>query len=276
MEGTSQHVFLPTNLLLDRSLGGPIDGDPKALLEGTIGVLYGLAELDREIIGAAIELHYAAALLFDVEPNAAYALAIAGLERLSRAYGEPPTEWSAWEHATRFDRVFSDIGLTEGQANRLRDELLHDRQMRLRQTFARYVTDNLPTDFWELKLEDFIPTLTMAPDGSGTFSGMVRQAPVPITRLVPSDPHILRSRLLGSYDARSSYVHDGRRRPVMSATLTQLVGNEPRSSEPIEFAGIRAILRTLVVAEAQKRSQPRPLPGLRLTHAGNAPPEPPE
>lgn len=273
MQGTSQRVFLPTNLLLDRSLGGPIEGDPRALLEATIGVLYGLAESDREVIGAAIELHYAAALLFDVEPNAAYALAIAGLERLSRSYGEPPTEWSAWEHAARLDRAFADIGLTEEQASRLREELLEDRHMRLRQTFARYVADNLPADFWQLELEDFAPALTMAPDGTGSFSGMVPQAPLPITRLVPSDPQILWSRLLGSYDARSSYVHSGIRREVMTATLTQLVGSEPMPSGPIEFAGIRAILRTLVVAEAQKRSQPRPLPGLRLTHAGNAPPE---
>src|SRR5580704_8168609 len=72
MEGTNKHLFLPTNLLLDRSLSGPIQVDIQASLDETLSLLYGLAEPDRDIIGAAIELHYTAALLFDVEPNAAY------------------------------------------------------------------------------------------------------------------------------------------------------------------------------------------------------------
>lgn len=272
MEGTTQRVFLPMGPLIDRSLGGPINVDARAGLQETLCLLYGLAESDRDVIGAAIELHYAAAVLFDIEPNAAYALAIAGLERLSRTYGAPPHEWAAWDNAQRFDRAFAEMGLTEQQIERLRDELLQDRHMRLRQTFASYVTESLPTDFWLLELEDFVPTLTMEPNGVGTFSGMVAETPVPITRLVPTDPAILHSRLLGSYDARSSYVHDGRRRPAMTTTVTQLVGNEPASSGPIEFAGIRAILRTLIVMEAQKRSQPKSLPNLLLMHAGHAPP----
>jgi hypothetical protein len=273
MQGTNQRVFLPTNSLLDRSLGGPIDVDARERLKETLGLLYGLADSDREVIGAAIELHYTAALLFDVEPNAAYALAIAGLERLSRSYGTVPVEWVAWEHAARLDRAFADIDLTNQQINRLRDELLQDRHMRLRQTFASYVADNLPTDFWLLELEDFVPTLTMEPDGAGTFAGMAPGTPVPVTRLVPSDPAILRPRLLRSYDARSSYVHDGRRRSAMTTTVTQLVGNESAPSGPIEFAGIRAILRRLIDVEAQKRSQPKPLPSLVMMHAGNPPPQ---
>lgn len=271
MEGTSERVFLPTGSLVDRSLGGPINVDARAGLEETLGLLLGLSESDRDVVGAAIELHYAATLLFDVEPNAGYALAIAGLERLSRSYGEPPIEWAAWEHAPRLDRAFADVGLTDQQINRLRDELLQDRHMRLRQTFASYVAESLPADFWLCRLEDFAPTLTMAPNGAATFSGMAPETPVPITRLVPSDPTTLRRRLLSSYDARSSYVHDGRRRPVMATTVTQLVGKESVPSAPIEFAGMRAILRTLVVAEAKKRSQPRSLPRMLLMHAGNRP-----
>jgi hypothetical protein len=40
--------------------------------------LYGMSANDQEVIGAAIELHYASTILFDLEPNAAYAMAAAG------------------------------------------------------------------------------------------------------------------------------------------------------------------------------------------------------
>jgi hypothetical protein len=164
MEGTTQRTFLPTNLLLDRSLAGPIEVDTRAELVATLSRFYGLATSDRVVLGAATELHYAAALLFDVEPNAAYAMAIAGLERLSRAYGDAPVDWSVWEQATRLDRVFADLALTDEQIGRLRHELLQDRHLRLRQTFASYAAQSLTDDFWQLELEDFVPALTMTPD----------------------------------------------------------------------------------------------------------------
>jgi hypothetical protein len=105
MEGTTQRTFLPTNSILDRSLSGPISVDVRNTFDATLRSLCGLATADGETIGAAIELHYAAAVLFDVDPNAAYALCIAGIERLSRAYGGAPTEWRAWEDADRIDSV---------------------------------------------------------------------------------------------------------------------------------------------------------------------------
>lgn len=87
-------TFLPTNLVLDRSLGGPLAPNPKVEIDLLLRQLYGLNPKDRHAIGAAVELHYAATLLYEVEANAAYALAIAGLERLSRAYGAVQTKWS--------------------------------------------------------------------------------------------------------------------------------------------------------------------------------------
>jgi hypothetical protein len=83
------------------------------------------------VIGAAAELHYASTLLFDLDPNAAYALCVAGLERLSRAYGAAPAEWAAWEDAQRLDRVFEELSLSESQQDRLRQELLKNRHLRL-------------------------------------------------------------------------------------------------------------------------------------------------
>lgn len=272
MEGTNQRTFLPTNLLLDRTLAGPIEVDTRAELVATLGRFYGLATYDRDVLGAATELHYAAALLFDVEPNAAYAMAIAGVERLSRAYGPAPLDWSAWDQAERLDRVFADLALTEEQIDRLRHELLQDRHLRLRQTFASYVVQSLTDDFWQLELEDFVPALTMTSDGVATLSGMTRGTPVPIGRLVPSDRGVLRRRLLRSCDARSSYVHEGARRSnAMTALATQLIGADPGPAEPVEFAGIRTILRTLILAESQERSQTRPLPGMLFMHPGNRP-----
>jgi hypothetical protein len=132
-------TFLPTGLVLDRSLAGPLWPGSQADIDTVLKQLFGLGPDDRDAIGAAIELHYAATLLYDVEPpNAAYALAIAGLEHLSRAYGAAPVEWPDSEHADRLDKVFLDLALTSEQSERLRAELLLNRHLRLRQTFATY------------------------------------------------------------------------------------------------------------------------------------------
>lgn len=265
-EGSTMRTFLPTGLVLDRSLAGPLSSNSATEIKSLLGQLYGLGHADRDAIGAAIELHYAATLLYDVEANAAYALAIAGLERLSRTYGVAAVSWSDWEHSARLDQAFSELRLGSEQVDRLRGELLHERHLRLRQTFASYVADSLPDDTWETPLEDFAPGLTLQPDGTMKFEHWTRQPPISLSLFVPSDRALLRKRLLRSYDARSSYVHEGTRRGAVAATVAQAVGDEGSATAPIEFVGVRTMLRTLVMHEISSRTRPTALPDLVMTH----------
>src|SRR5205807_7254050 len=50
-------------------------------------------------------------------------------------------------------------------------ELLANRHLRLRQTFARYVADTLPEEFWELKIDHHVPMITLPSSGEAAFSG---------------------------------------------------------------------------------------------------------
>lgn len=266
MAGSTNRVFLPTNTGLDRSLSAPIAVDTRTELKLLLEATYGLQGSDRDPLGAAIELHYAATLLINLDPHAAYALVVAGLERLSRAYGEAPVRWEDWEQASRMDTVFSELALSDEHATRLRAEMLADRHLRLRQTFASYVSETLPMAFWSLEIDDAVPGLEMRPDGSATFHGLTEAPSIPITNFVEDDRSVLRARLLRSYDARSSYVHEGRRRDAGSATLRQLVGKEVGNSAPLEFVALRLILRTLILFEIEARSNPRDLPPPLMRH----------
>jgi len=269
-EGSTNRVFLPTNSVLDRGLSAPITVDPRSELKTLLEAVYGLAAEDRETISAAIELHYAATLLINVDPNAAYALVVAGLERLSRRYGDVPVDWRDWEHAPRMDLAFEELALSDDQIARLRAEMLADRHLRLRHTFASYASERLTDEFWSLEMDDAVPGIEMTPDGSAIFRGVGLAQPIPISKLVPSDRAVLRRRLLRSYDARSSYVHEGRRREAAAATVGEIVGREGAPTEPLAFAGLRMILRELVLAELAQRSTGRDLPPPVMRHGPTA------
>jgi hypothetical protein len=261
-EGTEQRIFLPTQLVADRALAGPLDTNAPEQIDSALKSLYGLPAADREAIGAAVELHYNAALLYDLDINAAYALAVAGIERLSQAYGSKCVKWSDWEHAARLDKLFEDTAVTDEQASQIREALLVDRHLRLRQTFASYAAEALPDSFWDQALEVFVPGLTIPTGGVAEFTQWVPQDPEPVATFVPSDRLLLRRRLLRSYDARSTYVHAGGRRAVVPATIVQTISKDELPAEPVEFVGIRAILRKLIFTELRSRSSPAALPAV--------------
>lgn len=272
VEGSERHTFMPSNFLQDRSLTGPVGGDVGALWESMLRKIYGLPELDRAVVAAAIELHYTSVLLVNVEPNAAYALCTAGIERLSRRFGEPTSDWETWEDAKRLDTAFQDLGLTDLQIRRLRDELLANRHLRLRQTFARYVVETLQDDFWALDLEDFVPMLTMdTASGDATFVGWRPETPTPVASVVPRERDELRRRLLASYDSRSSYVHEGTRRTELADAVRLRLGEDVGPKAPLPFAALRLILRSLIMQEVESRTSGRELPVVLLFHPGNEP-----
>jgi hypothetical protein len=265
-EGSDQRFFLPVSQLPDRSLFGPIEGDVRESFEDVLTLLIGLPASDRKAIGAAVELHYAAVLLYELDLVAAYSLVVAGLEVLSREYETVPADWQSWEHASRFESVFEELSLGPEQVARLRNELLTDRQLRLRQGFARYVATSLGAQFWDLELQDFMPQLQTEPDGSMRFSGVIPGQSIRIGQLVPFDKPELMRRLLASYDARSSYVHAGERHLDLTSSVQSRTGGTAGKPRPLEFAGIRLILRELIWAELKARSIATTLPDVHLFH----------
>lgn len=262
-EQGSQRFFLPTAQLPDRSLCGPVEIDLKAESEQYLGRILSLSADNQDAIGSATNLHYASVLLHAVDVNAAYALAVGGIERLSRAYGNVGLRWSDWAESDRFDRVFDELALDEGQRERLRDEMLADRQLRLRQTLATYVIDTLPGDFWHGSIEQFLPQWKVVWGSDWEFLGVAAGPSLPIEGLVDREPRTLRRRLLASYDARSSYVHAGRRDVDMRQVTAERTGKAPGSG-PIDYAVVRAMLRALILIEFNSRSEARDLPDVRL------------
>ena len=262
VHGTTNKMFIPAGLA-DRSLNGPLPSDLSLRFEDLLSLFVGLPEGDRGAVGSAIELHYAAVQLCDLDPNAAYALLVAGLEGLSSRFGDPPHDWELWEDAERFDATFEEIGLGADQAERLREELLRNRNLRLRQTFASYVTERLPADFWDLQVPEFTPQITLEQNGESHFTGFTESGSQPITAFVPRDAVTLRRRLLASYDRRSSYVHVGTRASPNEEVI-QLIGSEPEPRTPLPFRGLRAILRALVLAELQSHAVSASLPPITM------------
>lgn len=266
MAGSPVRNFIPGQAN-DRELVGPLPDEPKSAFEDTVRGVLGLSERDRGPIGAAIDLHYASTLLLDTDLNAAYALAVAGIETLSRHYNDVQFGWDDWDEAPHLDSVFAKLGMSEDQADRLREELLKGRHLKLRQTFATYVAESLPDSFWELEMQDYLPTYKVAPDDSTVFTGLEAAERLRLDRFVPRDRGACRKRLLATYDARSSYVHTGRRgvsETQTMATLAGAPGDEAR--RPLEYLAVRRILRTMTQHEIARRSEDVPLPGLIVFH----------
>ena len=230
-------------------LMGPIPSDAQATIESLFKKLLGVPEEHRGALGAAVDLHYAAVLLHDLDLNAAYALAVAGIETLSRHFGDLRSDWSDWAESARFDRVFDELALLQEQRDRLRQEMLADRQLRLRQGFAQYASERLPDDFWTLNVRDFVPNITMTSEGVARFEPVSESDVLPIERLVPVNRSLLRRRLLAAYDARSAYVHEGGQTVNAWTSLLATIPMPASAKTPIEFAGLRRILTALIERE---------------------------
>ena len=207
--------FLPTTHIFDGRLFGPAPGDTKDRLSDTLGHLASLSLEERGPIGVAIELHYGALLLVDRDINAAYTLLVAGIEALSRAFGEPPENWSDWEDSPIWDDVFDDAALSDRQRSLIRDSLMADRQLRVTATFARYGSRRLRPSYWDGVWDLWIFPVEMKADGETNWMEVDQVAEVPVQQVIPRDRNVLRLALRRSYSARSGFVHEGDRLAVL-------------------------------------------------------------
>jgi hypothetical protein len=264
MEGSPQTTFLGFNSLFDRRLGSPFD--PTGLddqLRQMISGLVSLAEDDQAVVTAAMDLHYGATLLFEKDLAAAYTLLIAGLEALSRQYGEPPTEWSAWEQARSWDKFARAQALSSEQAEALRVKLMGSQHLRLKETFANYVVRALDDTFWDQEWKEWIYEVRM-PEGVYGDGGSW-QVEKHVRDFLTQDREELRQALRKSYDARSGFVHAGDRTISTANEIYGLV-HTVTADRPLPYSVLRSVLAELIKKEVRDRATAFELPQVVMSN----------
>lgn len=264
IEGTDRLLFLPYSAIPDKRLISP---SQYPIDDGSIRKLFtqvgSLSTEDDRIITQALSLHYASVLLFDKDLPAAYALLVAGLEALSSRYGDQRTEWSDWDMAEMWDAFIKRQKLNDQQAEALRAKLIKDKKMRLGDTFAKYVSSSLPKTFWTNASSIYTYS---ADASSGKWApGRWEDGPS-FSKLVPEDRDIVYKALRKSYEARSNYVHEGKRSITPQLQIAGL-SDMMTGDQPVPFALLRTMLTSLIKLElANRATTDFTLPDIRMTH----------
>lgn len=253
--GDDTKMFLSTSTA-DRSLcGGPFADGLGSQLDDVLAQFSSLPDGDCDAIGSAIELHDAGVQLVSTgNVDVAYAMLVAGVERLSDAYDEYDPEWSDWPNSDRLDKTLAELGIEGQPADRIRGEIIDGLYLKLRQRFATYASTRLPDAFWDQTVIPFLPTAAVS-GKSSAFTGFEPLPEQEMSEIVPSDRAELRPRLLRSYDRRSRYVHAGTRVGFGDDAHAWLDGFAT-DKMALPFAGMRAVLRTLIAEELAERSEP--------------------
>jgi len=268
MDGSDTVNFLPSSIN-DSEVIGPIEVDVKTELQRVTRLMRGLPDADARAVGAAIELHYAATLLHASDVNTAYTLVVAGIETLAAHFAGQEPLWADFAARERFDALFDELGLSEEQSNRLREEMLEGQHLRLQHRFISYVLDGLPDSFWGNEVHHYTPQLQMGPDGQAHPNGYGLASSSPITNWVPRDAAKLKKRLAATYSARSQFVHAGVKSHDMGTALSAATGSrggQDDRKQALPFAGLRRILRQLILTQLEAAEE-RPLPDIRLMHS---------
>lgn len=205
VKGSDTINFIPYGGGIDRQLIGPLPDDALARLSSTFAHIRSLSSDDATVLGAATELHYGACILVEKDVRSSYVLLVAALEVLSRKYGVPPSDWSAWEDSREWDEAFAQLALLDHQQQVLRGKLLDNRQLRLKRTFMGYAANALPETFWDLTWEQWSYTHHLKEDKWSDAS----PSHVPVAEIFPRDRAVLAQALAKTYDIRSAYVHRG-------------------------------------------------------------------
>ena len=246
--------FLSLGHMSDKRLEAPAGTD---LMERLSDLAFRVASLPNEpadVVLAALQMHYAACILAPVSPTSAYMSVVAGIEALSRKFGNPPHAWSEWDMARRWDRFIVEAELSAKQSDLLRARLMKDQHLRLAETFAEYGSARLPESFWTNENVEWL----YVGDGAGGYRPGYEQSRYQFSELLPTDRHTLKACLKQSYRLRSQFVHTG------ESEVTYLTPFGPRkrrqdsetddekASEhiaPLPFAALRSILTSLISCE---------------------------
>jgi hypothetical protein len=255
---TERHL-LPLGSVVDRRARGPFDERLRKQFTELVSRVPSLGKDDVAALGAATNLHYGAMLLCEYDLSSAYTLIVAGLEILSRAYGQPPKSWKDWEDSEAWDQVLADQALSPDQAAAIRAQLMKNRPLRLRATFRDYVVSRLPSSFWS---EPWVEWTRQVNIKDGKFSWGPLQRHERAMNSILTDRDTLYAALGRSYDLRSKAVHEGQGVGLFEVALKD--ATPIRSNEPVTYPILRQILRTLVQYEIEQRSAPGFLPDIRF------------
>jgi hypothetical protein len=259
VEGSSRQIAIPISGLVDPALGSPMPSwdELNQDLGITLARIASLGDDDARTISDAMHMHYCAALLATSDLTGAYALVVGGLEALAQQYGSPPGDWAEWDLAVSWDGFMAEQQLTKGQSAALRDQLMLDKQIRLAETFATYVSNRLPAAFWREPVREYkwnVNGLTGKPLG-----GLWEAGP-PRAGVFTGDRRELKKALKRSYYARSRFIHAGERAvPFSDDLVSRIPGHE---DDRLSFAALRAALRRLILTELESRASSDRLPPL--------------
>lgn len=258
-DGLDTMTFMPFGGMTDRGITGPLPSDPLSPVAEIFRQIAGLAKDELASIGSAAAMFHGALLLHDKDIRSAYTLIVAGIEALSRQYGQPPSNWYAWELHGEWDAFTIAYGLSEDQADALRERLMTNHQFRLKATFRSYASSRLRSSFWEQPWVEWMYPFRM-PQGQWAAPEKLHEGRV--CDFLPTDRVDL-SRALGrSYDLRSSYVHKGTWFGPLELTLNPAAPVDV--ARPLPFAVLRAILRELILVELAEHTRGGSLPGVQL------------
>jgi hypothetical protein len=237
-------------------------------MESFLKRAYTLSDEHLDALSAAVRLHQAACLLYVSDLNAAYALVVAGLERLSRTFGTVPTDWADWPDFKSWDDLFVDSMFTAEQAEAVRSKLLENAHLRLQRTFVNYILERVPLRFWKTKQPGYTYNINYA---TSRTEGGAWDLSEPLIR----DKHVTRESLLkalkGSYQTRSNYVHAGIGKVNILSEMQNSYGQG--KLERIPFAALRAALRYLILKEVKEHKGEGDMPDIWLGPEGATPPE---
>lgn len=252
-------IFQPVSHIVDPDILGPLPPDARQRIAAYISSIAGLTTEDQEVIGAASSAYHGAILLFDREPRVAYTLLVAGIETLSRKYGNPPVDWASWNEAADWSKFFNEQNLTPEQAAAFQNRLMHDRQLRLGATFQNYGATRPRDSFWERTLDQWIYGVDA---NTGAWLPATKAKTFCVADLIPRDRTILRKSLAKSYNLRSAVVHEAEWVDLMS--MAGSPGQQVQSNHALPFPLLRILLGELIQLEVSARSHPASLPDFRL------------
>ncbi len=252
LQGAAWTEFLEVGHSLDSELYGPAGPELRNRFVTAVKAIVALPEDKALALGGAIRMRNAACCLVESDHSSAYGLLVVSLETLSRAFGNPPTSWADWNDAGEWDAFFLSTGITGQQAERLRERLLSNKQIRLRRTFIEYAASNLAASFWEGPYYCYTPNFEVNVSGVQRGAG-TWQENTSIAMLVPQNASELRRRLGKSYDARSEVFHQSAR--LDQIVLVPIPGND---RQPLPFAGLRRIIDHLLWIEIGEGARDAP------------------
>lgn len=252
-------IFQPVSHIVDPGILGPLPPDAKRRIGAYISAIAGLTTEDQEVIGAASSVYHSALLLVDKEPRVAYTLLVAGIETLSRKYGNPPVDWTSWNESAAWNQFFTEQSLTAEQATALQNRLMHERQLRLGATFQNYGATRPEDSFWQRSLDQWIYGVDA---NTGAWLPATKAKTRRVVDLLPLDRTILRKSLAKSYNLRSAVVHEAEQVELM--TMVGSPDQQVQGNRALPFPILRALLGELIQLEVYTRSSPAPLPDFRL------------